>query len=85
LLNLLSADHVHAYLSGLLIGNEIKEALASKCTSAQETLPPILLVGSDTLCDRYQLALEILKVNAIRTHSTTTANAFAKMHQADNQ
>ena len=44
-------DHLEDYLSGLLIGAELE---------SQGIISPILLIGEDTLCQRYKTAIEIL-------------------------
>lgn len=51
----LPAEHTLEYLSGLLIGEEIRSALAA-CDPA--SLPPIILIGNSALTERYQLSLE---------------------------
>lgn len=75
LLGKFAEQEVHSYLSGLLIGNEISEALPS----AKKDDQAIVLVGSDALCDRYQIAFECLQINATRAESTTTSTAFAQL------
>jgi 2-dehydro-3-deoxygalactonokinase len=50
----LPAEHTLDYLSGLLIGEEIRSALAT-CDSA--SMPPIILIGDSVLTARYQLSL----------------------------
>ena len=53
LLSKLSKDALYSYLSGLLIGNEIREGL--------HLIPPcnedLVLIGSNNLCQTYQTAL----------------------------
>lgn len=85
LLGELKAEHVYSYLSGLLIGNEIREAvqifpLQHDDRSDDGSIDnPILLVGSDKLCNYYQLAFDILQINCARCHSHTISDAFAKL------
>lgn len=75
LLGKLTEQDVHSYLSGLLIGNEISEAVPSgECASGA-----IVLVGSDALCQRYQLAFDCLHIDAIQADSATTIRAFAQL------
>lgn len=50
----LPAEHSLDYLSGLLIGEEIRSALAT-CDPA--SLPPVILIGDSSLTARYQLSL----------------------------
>ena len=60
------------YLSGLLIGEEIRSALAGHEVAAHragaggEPLPPILLVGDAGLCGRYQEAFAAFGVTRSR-------------------
>lgn len=81
LLGELAADHVHSYLSGLLIGNEIREAMQIFQLQRNDGSidNPILLVGSDKLCNYYQLAFDILQLDCSRCNSHTTSDAFAKL------
>jgi 2-dehydro-3-deoxygalactonokinase len=53
----LSAAHSLDYLSGLLLGDELRSALA-----APARLQPLLLVGEASLCARYQRALALFDV-----------------------
>lgn len=48
----LKGDHLADYLSGLLIGSELRAGLAQADPTA-----PLLLVGDDALCARYAAAL----------------------------
>lgn len=64
----LAADHTLDYLSGLLVGEEIRSALAAldgiPC-------PPIVLLGDPALCRRYLRALEIHGVERTRSLDDT--------------
>ena len=51
----LPADGLESYLSGLLIGHEIQEALSN--LEAPSASTPILIVGTSALADRYREAL----------------------------
>jgi len=54
-----------AYLSGLLIGAEIAHARASQLSSdGTDRDDPTLLVGADTLVERYALALRLAGIEA---------------------
>jgi len=75
LLGKLAEHEVHSYLSGLLIGNEISEAVSSGASDSGV----IVLVGSDALCQRYQLAFDCLHIDAIQADSATTTRAFAQL------
>lgn len=50
----LLAEHALEYLSGLLIGEEIRSAMTTMDTAS---LPPIFLIGDRALCLRYQMSL----------------------------
>ncbi|OHV08723.1 2-dehydro-3-deoxygalactonokinase [Kushneria phosphatilytica] len=49
----LTPEHSLEYLSGLLIGEELRSVLADR-----HSCPPLMLIGDDSLCQRYRLALE---------------------------
>jgi 2-dehydro-3-deoxygalactonokinase len=53
-----------AFLSGLLIGEEIREALA--LLGAAGRTMPLCLVGNDLLSERYASALQHVGINAVR-------------------
>lgn len=82
LLNQLESNQVSAYLSGLLIGNEIREGtrtLSEDCES-------VVLVGSDTLCSKYQLAMEAVNLKVVKAeprgnYPDITAAGFASLIQ----
>ena len=57
LLEQANSDTQHSYLSGLLIGNEIREGLQLMGTESD-----IVLLGSEALCELYQLAFKRLNV-----------------------
>ncbi|MDC8786829.1 2-dehydro-3-deoxygalactonokinase [Roseateles koreensis] len=63
LMEQLPLDSLEDYLSGLLIGHELRAGLAWRdaggCTHA-----PLALIGEPALCQRYRLALEQFKVTA---------------------
>ncbi len=67
LLNEIEAEYSHCYLSGLLIGSEIREGLTMipAAESAEVTL-----IGTDSLCDRYTTAFEHLGVDVSRFTAT---------------
>lgn len=54
LFNNIAEDEVFNYLSGLLIGNELKSLTGNH----------VYLVGGEKLCDKYQIACESLGINA---------------------
>ena len=51
------------YLSGLLVGEEIRSGLAAR---GGEPLPPLVLSGEAALCDRYREALGIFNATDVR-------------------
>ena len=79
LLEQLKAQDVHSYLSGLLIGNEIRESV--------KFYPdvPKLLVGTDSLLDRYQLAFELLGLEVKRGQGDAAATGFQKLIKESRQ
>ena len=58
------------YLSGLLVGEEIRSGLAAR---GGEPLPPLVLSGEAALCDRYSEALGIFGVTDVRVLGDTAA------------
>ncbi|MGE8499969.1 MAG: 2-dehydro-3-deoxygalactonokinase [Pseudomonas sp.] len=60
----LAATESLDYLSGLLIGEELRSVLAG---FAHEVCPPLVLIGDEQLCERYRLALMHFGVSAVRT------------------
>lgn len=56
LLGKLSAQGVSSYLSGLLIGSEVR----ASTNLLQERERPVILIGNEELCDRYALALKFV-------------------------
>lgn len=60
----LTAGESLDYLSGLLIGEELRSVLASL---EEHACPPLVLIGDAHLCERYRLALGRFGVTAVRT------------------
>jgi len=56
------------YLSGLLIGEEIRSVLAGLAGAA---CPPLVLLGDPRLCDRYRLALATFAIDTVRVLNET--------------
>lgn len=67
LLNEIEAEYSHCYLSGLLIGSEIREGLAMLPTIESVS---VTLLGTDTLCDRYTTAFEHLAIEVSQFTAT---------------
>lgn len=57
------AAHTLDYLSGLLIGEEMRSVVASL---KGEHCPPLVLIGDPALCDRYQVALDFFALGESR-------------------
>ena len=56
----LRADEVRDYLSGVVIGHDVNDVLATQATSTS----PVLIIGSQALSERYALALSSRGLNA---------------------
>ncbi len=74
LLDQLKPADVYSYLSGLLIGNEIKD---SKRMYASDST--VLIVGSCILCTRYAEAFELLGINAVAESPDAAGAGFQKL------
>lgn len=84
LLEQLQADHVYAYLSGLLIGNEIREgesfvAQALAGNDTQWLNSQVTLVGSELLCGHYQHALHACDITVAASHTDAAAAGFSRI------
>ena len=76
----LPEEAIAAYLSGLLIGHELEDALGNlEGTSA---LPPITVIGASALSDRYMTALGHAGLDARNAASTTAARGQAELARA---
>jgi len=64
----LSAAQTLDYLSGLLVGEEIRSVIAGM---DGRPCPPIVLLGDAGLCDRYRIALTEFGINRVRTLNET--------------
>ncbi len=71
LLEKIRPEQVQSWLSGLLIGTEIREGMSSlsgyspgdnAAKRPAEQLPEMLLIGSESLCKRYQRAFSVLQL-----------------------
>jgi len=63
----LQAAQTLEYLSGLLIGEEIRSVLAAIETAC----PPLVLLGDPALCDRYRLALKAFGIDRVQALQET--------------
>jgi 2-dehydro-3-deoxygalactonokinase len=67
------------YLSGLLVGDEIRSASAGHRTASQEVgpgggpLPPIVLIGDALLCERYREAFAAFGVTQVEVVGDSAA------------
>ncbi|RCS28615.1 2-keto-3-deoxy-galactonokinase [Rhodanobacter denitrificans] len=69
----LAPASVADYLSGLLIGDELRVALAAGWIDARE---PLLMVGDAALCSRYLKAAEAYGLQLTRAPDATTARGL---------
>jgi 2-dehydro-3-deoxygalactonokinase len=72
LMTQLKAEHSLDYLSGLLVGEELRCALAIGSSGlASSTGEPMALIGDPALCTRYLLAMSVFGLNAVPTIQDT--------------
>jgi len=76
----LAAEHSLDYLSGLLIGDELRCALAD---SAAAAAAPLTLIGDDALCARYRRALQLWSVASTLRSNTAAAGLWSIAQRAD--
>lgn len=69
----LAPSAVADFLSGLLIGDELRMALAASWASPDE---PVQVIGEDALCARYLQAAGLLGLSFLATPGTTTAHGL---------
>lgn len=67
------------YLSGLLVGEEIRSALAVR---ADDPAPSIVLVGDESLCRRYRDALTAFGLPQARVHGDSAAAGLWRIAKA---
>ena len=75
----LSAPQTLEYLSGLLIGEEIRSAIAGLHGSL---CPPIVLLGDAGLCDRYRMALAVFGIDRVQVFGETGPAGFWQIASA---
>lgn len=75
----LEADVLEDYLSGLLIGHEIRSAIAAG--SADPALP-VVLIGEGRLCRRYARALRILGIEPAAELGNTAPDGLFRFARA---
>jgi 2-dehydro-3-deoxygalactonokinase len=64
----LTAPQTLDYLSGLLIGEEIRSVIAGL---QQRPCPPLVLLGDERLCERYRVALAEFGIDRVRVFGET--------------
>ena len=69
------------YLSGLLIGHELRSGLIWR-ERAGLAVAPILLIGESVLCQRYLSALALFGENAVQVLPNTAAVGLWRLAQA---
>ncbi len=65
-----------AYLSGLLIGEEVRSARASL---GEQPCPPMALIGDEALCRRYRQALSYFEDSDVRTISDASISGLVSI------
>jgi len=70
-------ETVHSYLSGVLIGTEIKQGMAQ--TAEDYRHAPIELVGSDALVKRYKQAFDALSLSSFINNDSAEINTYQKI------
>ena len=75
LLEQMHSSSVPAWLSGLLIGSEIREG----SQLIKDLTKKIFLIGTIDLCEKYGLALQQLKIEYQQISSKVTINAFTSI------
>ncbi|MDY7578760.1 2-dehydro-3-deoxygalactonokinase [Herbaspirillum sp. RTI4] len=66
LTNQLAPTQLADYLSGLLIGYEIVEAILAFPDNVSSKAPPLILIGDKLLCERYRIAISHFGLSADR-------------------
>ncbi len=77
LLGSLDDEHVHCFLSGLMIGRELREGL----TLTQNSEPDLLFVGNPELAKHYGMACDALRIPRTSRDATTSLKAVNQMDQ----
>jgi 2-dehydro-3-deoxygalactonokinase len=67
----LPAEQSLDYLSGLLIGDELRCALSAAPADPAAAAAPLVLIGEDALCVRYHRALNICGMSSSLSMSNT--------------
>ena len=75
----IKAEHTLEYLSGLLIGEEIRSALSS---FDDTSLPTIMLIGDAALCSRYETSLAEFNYHQVHILQDTAARGLWEIAKA---
>jgi 2-dehydro-3-deoxygalactonokinase len=78
----LSGTAIASYLSGLLIGHEVREARSALGSRIGGTLPEIGIIGRHDLADAYRRALSSAGLAARETPAATTARGLLAIARA---
>ncbi len=79
----LAAEVTLEYLSGLLIGEEIRSAIAGlSAEHSDQTFPSVLLIGERSLCLRYQTAMAEFGLIVSSILEDTAAQGMWKIAEA---
>ena len=76
----LAEDAAASYLSGLLLGAEVREA--RECLGAEAVAAPVMLLGNETLCGLYGEALALAGLEAERGPENAAARGHWRIAQA---
>jgi 2-dehydro-3-deoxygalactonokinase len=64
------------YLSGILIGLEVASAIAAENVNGER---PIVLIGDDDLCCRYEVALQLAGLQSVRARDGATIQGHVRV------
>jgi len=64
------------YLSGILIGLEVASAMAGETVNGKR---PIVLIGDDDLCARYEAALQLAGLQSVRARDGATVQGHVRV------
>lgn len=75
----LAAGETLDYLSGLIVGDEVRAMVAGRGGDAR---PPLVLIGAPELCDRYRAALAAFGCDDVRLAGDTAAAGLWRIASA---
>lgn len=83
LFNELSADHAASYLSGILIGTDVRAAMNATEWHLDE-LESVIIIGNDRLSMQFAQVLKLLNINSeIINVEQATISGYSHLYQAD--